>query len=216
MIVKLTNSCRMGCKHCMDCCVPSETTHMTPETYEHVLEFVKKYCDKVIISGGEPTEHPDFFEFIMKMSLKDVVVLSNGLFLEEEDVSHYLALPVKWRISVDKRFYSKKTERVDYPNVEYVETVKEVFSLGRAKINKIGQIYRYSMCYDVRKAVNIANPKLKEILTGLQERSLPSIDFEGNVYAGQSVFCKRVGTVESSEEELVTELRKMRCDECKY
>jgi hypothetical protein len=42
----------------------------------------------------------------------------------------------------------------------------------------------------------------------------PSIDVHGNVLAGESRFCHKIGTVESSEEELLENLLTMECNKC--
>lgn len=64
MLIQITNHCTMNCPHCMQ----NSTTngnHMTEEVFRKTLEFgAWSGCWRYNISGGEPTEHPDFEEFM--------------------------------------------------------------------------------------------------------------------------------------------------------
>lgn len=60
MLIQITNHCTMNCPHCLQ----NSTTngnHMTEEVFRKTLEFgAWSGCWRYNISGGEPTEHPDF------------------------------------------------------------------------------------------------------------------------------------------------------------
>ena len=64
MLIQITNHCTMNCPHCMQ----NSTTngnHMSVEVFRKTLEFgVWSGCWRYNISGGEPTEHPCFEEFM--------------------------------------------------------------------------------------------------------------------------------------------------------
>lgn len=74
MLLKITESCTMGCKHCLSDCVPDESTHMTDEVFDDSLDFILKSFERlighggiIIVSGGEPMEHPKFYELMHRM-----------------------------------------------------------------------------------------------------------------------------------------------------
>lgn len=64
MLIQITNHCTMNCPHCMQ--KSSENgQHMTEEVFRKALEFGEWSGQwRYNISGGEPTEHPEFERFI--------------------------------------------------------------------------------------------------------------------------------------------------------
>lgn len=70
MLIQITNSCTMGCPHCLQDSKVGDY-HMTDETFNNALEF-SNYMWTLIynISGGEPTMHPKFYELISKLNEK--------------------------------------------------------------------------------------------------------------------------------------------------
>ena len=68
MLIQITNHCTLNCPHCLQC--SSENGHhMSEEVFRKALEFGKwSGCWRYNISGGEPTEHPDFERFIDLLS----------------------------------------------------------------------------------------------------------------------------------------------------
>lgn len=67
MLIQITNHCTLNCPHCMEC-ASENGHHMTPQVFDKALEF-GAWCGNLLynISGGEPTEHPMFEEFIDKL-----------------------------------------------------------------------------------------------------------------------------------------------------
>lgn len=63
MLIQITNRCYEGCAHCMQCS-DHKGEHMDFDTFKRVVKFGAFIgCAAFIISGGEPTEHPQFLEF---------------------------------------------------------------------------------------------------------------------------------------------------------
>ncbi len=55
----------MGCSHCMINATLNNQDFMTKETFRQAVAFSKEYdLSFVLISGGEPLEHPEFFDFV--------------------------------------------------------------------------------------------------------------------------------------------------------
>lgn len=62
MLIKITESCTMGCTHCMNDSKP-DGRDMTLDMAQKVVDFLieeykrtKNYINVFVISGGEPTE----------------------------------------------------------------------------------------------------------------------------------------------------------------
>jgi len=68
MLIQITNHCTLECPHCFQ----NSTTngnHMTEKVFRRALEFgAWSGCYMYNISGGEPTEHPDFERFMQILS----------------------------------------------------------------------------------------------------------------------------------------------------
>lgn len=87
MLIQITNRCHMECPHCMMDSTP-DGRHMTDETFKEVLKFIIEAKPMVVnISGGEPTEHPRWAEYVKAVlsipSVVIVTVLTNGAWIED-------------------------------------------------------------------------------------------------------------------------------------
>lgn len=80
MLIQITNKCLMGCRHCLNDSNP-EGEHMTLATWYKCVQHAKDAGSKVVlISGGEPTEHPHW-SLIVEEACKNffsVVIPTNG------------------------------------------------------------------------------------------------------------------------------------------
>lgn len=65
MILAITNKCSSGCTHCLSDCRPVEE-HITIKQFKDNLEWCMNLTSTqpIIISGGEPFEHPDIREIL--------------------------------------------------------------------------------------------------------------------------------------------------------
>ncbi len=65
MLISITESCSMGCTHCMSNAVKRDR-HMDFQTFKDSVEFALKYqpACAIVLSGGECMEHPKFKEFL--------------------------------------------------------------------------------------------------------------------------------------------------------
>jgi len=65
MYFQLTTKCNMTCAHCCFAAT-NRGDDMTRETFLRALEFAEAHGELVTLGGGEPTVHPEFFEFLDK------------------------------------------------------------------------------------------------------------------------------------------------------
>lgn len=81
----ITKSCNKGCPYCF----AHESRTEDPKSMmsiENFRKYIHKYNDPHIkLLGGEPTQHPDFLEFlkVINEEKREAVVISNFLFKEE-------------------------------------------------------------------------------------------------------------------------------------
>lgn len=83
MLLQITNCCRMACPHCLDDATPY-APHMTEDTCRNAVSFANNSGDMMlIVSGGEPTEHPRFFDLCRIVSQSGIYfsICSNGMFM---------------------------------------------------------------------------------------------------------------------------------------
>ena len=101
MIINVIQHCSLCCPHCMQNAGPYRSEMMDMDTFCKAMEFAEKIGSNVVsISGGEPTTHPLFFEFLerlLKSKFKIVNVLSNGTFIRSHKFTEEFASMVKCR-----------------------------------------------------------------------------------------------------------------------
>lgn len=221
MILKITNYCTMGCSHCI---VNSTTEgkHMTKETFNNAIDFIKRVEPLVVlVSGGEPTDHPLFFEYINEIkkiyAKEQISILSNGLFLKDkEKAKRVLSLGCMIQITNDDRYYPIKIPKVNHPLIVYENNIRTLFPLGRAKNkNPIG--VKAPGCFNIRSLVRYSNMNLHVAINKLESMMkfcCPMIGEDGNLYLGESTECKPVGSITSSIEELTNNIKTFRCNDC--
>lgn len=240
MLIKVTNSCALHCMHCMENSLPSDE-HMTEEVFHEALAFTRRIEEPawgigaprlILLSGGEPTEHPDivkFIEIVIKESLIPVLI-TNGMFLADENLSREILRP-RWRqlmvqVTNDPRYYPKKPPRVEDDRITYVESLSQMITLGRFKPSedgRVGEIMKKAPAsFNLRSATRTMRDFSKAICfqrlraaTGFSGHCTPNITHEGDVLVGESRFCWKIGTVKSTNAELTQAVLAMgSCNRC--
>jgi len=221
MLVKISTKCTMGCTHCMEDALPTGE-HMSMETFLKVKAFTERTyrsLKMMMISGGEPTENPLLLDFIELLEGWHVVVLSNGLFFsagETEYVHRLLSMDITLQIYNDPRYYPMKVGPFKHPKIIFGDKINMMSPLGRAVVNKIPSDRQSPLCFNLRSCGRTLKDFSEAVLALRVSGKMctPSVDVHGNVLAGESRFCHKIGTVESSEEELLENLLSMRCNKC--
>jgi MoaA/NifB/PqqE/SkfB family radical SAM enzyme len=62
--VRLTWTCNNRCLFCLDSDVQSGEIRPAAEIRKEILQGIEESCQRLILSGGEPTIHPEFIEFV--------------------------------------------------------------------------------------------------------------------------------------------------------
>ena len=237
MLIKVTNQCAMACSHCMEDSRPRTGQHMEWDVFLAALrcadrmEEMARAIDyrSILLTGGECTEHPRFLDMVDETIRRGLrpVVLTNGLWLRDDPRLRSELLDrrdVLVQLTNDTRVYPRKVEDPRHPNVTFVPELSALLPVGRGaslhredirplrapgSYNFRSLTRAYS---DVRHAVY--HLRLRTVL-GKSGHCTPSITHEGVVVAGESRLCGRIGTVESTIEELTLGVLRMgSCNNC--
>lgn len=214
MLVRITNKCFMECDHCMNES-DSNGDHMTDDIYTACLDFISKYENKIFISGGEPTEHPCFIDYV-KIAQEhgfNVQVGSNGMFFNksEEYINQIMNLNADIWVTHDPKFYKKSINiPVKYSSSKllHIEQVYSIKNFGRAAVNNIATDYSSHWCDDFREKIY----KHSSFKVAMQKRHYscrPSISINGDITMGCTSCCC-IGNIWSDDDELLNNVLQIR------
>lgn len=72
--LNITDHCQLECAHCCHSCSPRNHAFMSDEVFDHALVLYRDICEEMAgeaqlltIGGGEPTQHPRFFEWAQRL-----------------------------------------------------------------------------------------------------------------------------------------------------
>lgn len=223
MLLRITEKCHGKCSHCMINASP-EGEHMSMDTFYKSLEFIERQdplC--LIISGGEPTEHPNVCEMVnaaKRSGRMDVTLVSNGHFLFNQALTEkILELGVKVQITYDKRFYKVPldVDSIKHPLLLVETHIRHIFPQGRAVTNNIKSNSLAPKCFNLRSIARNNVSSLKEAIKLLEvymKFCTPSINIDGGISAGESNACYRIGDITMNDELLYKNLVNMKCNKC--
>lgn len=224
MLIQITNKCFEDCAHCMQCSNP-DGKHMSLQTFKAALRFADFLKSQtLIISGGEPTEHPEFEEicnianrFCLSKNTSPQVfsVCSNGMWFKDSDkqemvyrlsrLKAYAGMQVytnaKWY--KNSAYILKNEKEINAIPKVVVDTtdIQSMQDLGRAKTNVLAQMEidrnSYNMsCLNGHLVFKQLNPnrRLMDIPIG-RMFCKPLVDFNGDVHLSESWLCPSFGNV---------------------
>ena len=243
MLIKITNRCGMGCSHCMEDSTPAGE-HMTRETFTAALALTERLegdawrsgiPKRILISGGEATEHPDVEWFLSTVidGGYDVILITNGMWLDDPVLRAKILRPEWPRLMVqvtnDPRFYPKQPIAVptDDPRVVFVPTLSILIPLGRMKPARAHSgkdglpVRKGPTSFNLRSATR-ATGDVRVALTmqraraaiGMSGNCSPSISSDGTIVAGETSNCFPIGNVHSTADQVTRSLVAMQCNKC--
>lgn len=224
MIINITQHCTLRCPHCMQNAGPERKEFMSKEMFYEALKFAKNICSNVVmISGGEPTSHPDFFEFLEALVKSDFIsmsIISNGTFLRDHAFTEKFAGMVTSRegllvqISSFKGLYANYDE-VHKPNLKALrlfgkkaivcDKQEEMLMkpLGRACSGKwyeeAKRVNGFPSC--ANSALILAQTKvihgigIGALLEQFGRFCLPIVSWDGSIRLGESEQCKVIANI---------------------
>ena len=244
MIINITQHCTLRCAHCMQCAGPERTEYMSRETFSQALQFSQDIKSRVIsMSGGEPTSHPLFFEFLEEaLKLEDciITVLSNGTFLSDVQFVERFSRMVK-----DKNdfFLHISSFQGLYANYDYVHKPQlkalkmfgdkimlsdsssdmKIIPLGRASTGKYYEEASKVKCFPsctnpcliICQTEHIEEIGIGRVLELHFKFCLPMVSWDGSIRLGEGEQCPPVANISKPLPEIYRKMKSFRpCGEC--
>ena len=238
MMLKLTSVCSMGCAHCISDC-KSTGIHMTWDVLVRAVEYIKRNNSLfLVVSGGEPTEHPNFFNMIIYIMdqmnmLSAVTVTTNGDKLHGKFADELLKIENTYnnlfiQVTNVKKYYPKDIDTThsifNHENTALCREIEYMYPQGRAVNNNIPWKSKGSKCINTRiipkqMYLNGTMPTMKDVTDQMAVRYLsctPFIDPEGNIKLGESDLCPTCATIYQSDKEIMRNVLHFQCNRCKF
>lgn len=233
MLLKITERCSMHCSHCMNRS-DENGPHMSFETLQQAVRKLNELPSRVLIlTGGEPTDHPEFLPFAEYLSKnlnhldrRSIILATNGLFfadhIETARQLHHFFPEFHIQVTNDRRFYPKDIDdskpffRLKYVTV--CRTLQTIMPQGRALDNRIPTTRNSSTCINCRSFIHqLSESTIEATITALEQfhkYCAPAIGVDGLIRAGESSLCPAFGSVYESNATLSRNLRHFRCNRC--
>lgn len=218
MLIQITNRCHMQCPHCMQDSTP-DGRHMTEETFAQVLDFCKEAQPMVVsVTGGEPTEHPQWAEITRALlalpSVMVLTVLTNGAWIDDDKKRVTMAQLIrqsKGRVKVQVYSHPKY-----YKNHEWTVAHEARFKSIGCITDFTAPIYMQDLgrarknCQEEVKASDYVPSCINSHLIAMQAWNIhhfftmaaqagkfcrPLIDPDGNIHMSESWLCPTVAHV---------------------
>lgn len=235
MLIRITNKCNMWCKHCFLEGLTKNEDHMTMDTFKEALGFADRAGVLLILfSGGEPTLHPQFLEFIdVAIKFRDgdrfpVVVTTNGTVFDDNPKLGKqllkLAKPdgrVLIQVTNDDRYYPRKLKFdpkiLEGTRSSYTDRIAGLYPCDRVKEMGVEPTAKAPACFNIRSLTRNRglNAAIQTLELQLNRHCVPSINIDGSIHAGEMDWCRRVGHVTDPIHKVETFIQQMRCcDKC--
>ena len=242
MLLHITDKCTMNCPHCLGD-YNENGGHMTEQVFRDSIKFIlnTNTIVHIALTGGEPTEHPDFVKFMdILFNIMDntpctlgmprlVTITTNGFWcLTYPDEARRIAngsktVHIEWQVSADKRYYPT---RLDVDNPLFKEErftlcddcVTHIYPQGRALDNKMDYIAKAPKCFNIRSIVK-SNTSLRDAVTALLMKGYtctPSIGINGEIKLGESRLCPNCSSIYDSISVIEEKIRNFHCHKCEF
>jgi len=227
MLIRISNKCTMACKHCMIDASGPDGEHMSLEVFRQALDFAEACQVKVIlISGGEPFEHPDIAEIlamcaeVQKRTMVPMTLCSNGLFiLDKEKAALARRCGMIIQVTNDQRFYGRNLKLIqhmfDLPQMCFEDHIRSLVPCRRTRENSIPTSRISPMCFNLRSATrSIGLINGIDALESSGKHCTPSVNIDGSIVAGEADTCFKVGDVSMRLQDVEELIKKARCNKC--
>lgn len=232
MMIKITAKCSMGCSHCMN---DAKATggHMDFDTFKQVVDFQNKYGGPFcMITGGEPSEHPEFkmfLEYAAQHMNNFITVATNGLWMTVDPnfVAYCMNkynVQVMFQVSHDPRYYPIPLDLslpvFQLQNVVVIDEIPKIYPQGRALSSGMNWEAKGSKCFNVRAVAHQVDFKdlrhIIGILAAKDKICTPHITIDGSIKLGESDLCPVCSHISKPQNEIVQDMINFRCQQCKH
>ena len=233
MMIKITAKCSMGCSHCMNSAT-ANGKHMDFDTFKKVVEFQNKYGGPFcMLTGGEPSEHPEFQRFleyaVQHMPYTFITVATNGLWMtiHPDFVAYCMVrygLRILFQVSHDPQYYPIPVDLslpvFQMQNVVVIDKIPKIYPQGRALDNNIPWDAKGSKCFNVRAVANQVEFKslghIISILAVKEKICTPHIAIDGSIKLGESDLCPPCSHIDKPHDDIMQDILNFRCQKCQH
>lgn len=235
MIISITESCHMGCSHCMDDAKPC-MKHMTMRTFKNAIYAFNKFGGvECLITGGEPTDNPEWIE-MLEYAIKTVcgstgtgiahiTLATNGMTIAKyRNIQEYLMI----LMDRHKNFNVQVTHVKEYYpididfNTPFFQAVgictkiEAMYPMGRARDNKLPWQAKCSKCFNIRSATRSLQDVRKAtfLLATKNKFCTPQISINGDIKLGESTLCPVCSSIYKTTEEITEDICNFTCHYC--
>lgn len=235
MIISITESCHMGCSHCMDDAKPCDK-HMSMRTFQDAISFFNQFGGiECLLTGGEPTDNPEWLE-MLKYALERVhgstgtgiahiTLATNGMNIaKDKDLQKYLTILMQkydnFNIQVThvKEYYPIDVDfnTPFFDAVGICTKIESMYPMGRARDNKLPWQVKCSKCFNIRSATRSFRDlnKASIMLAMMGKFCTPQISINGEVKLGESTLCPPCSSIYTGTEQLINDICNFHCNGC--
>jgi hypothetical protein len=203
----------------------------------NAVKFMNRLpINSVILGGGEPTEHSQFFDvldFLFAESQAPVITLAtNGLFLNGDNPNEYIDRLLSYgslfvQITADPRFYKhelneRALKRIQKRGGSFVAVERNIQMLtmrGRALQNPMPKmrVREYPFCFNKRSVAQNGYDFYKSVSFFEGEKMkfcTFSVDMAGDVRISESLLCPPIGNISQSIQEITESVKAFQCENC--
>lgn len=238
MIISITESCHMGCSHCMDDAKPCDK-HMSMRTFQDAISFFNQFGGiECLLTGGEPTDNPEWIkmlEYALERAhgstgtgVAHITLATNGMNItNKRDIQNYLLLlmqryPGKLNIQVTHvdQYYPHHIDlSQDFfhcGQVTVCDSIEAIYPMGRAKDNKLSWRAKCSKCFNIRSATRSFRDlnKASIMLAMMGKFCTPQVSINGEVKLGESTLCPPCSSIYTGTEQLINDICNFHCNGC--
>lgn len=238
MIISITESCHMGCSHCMDDARPCDK-HMSMRTFQDAISFFNQFGGiECLITGGEPTDNPEWIKMLeyalehahgsTGTGIAHITLTTNAMNIaNNRDIQTYLLLlmqryPGKLNIQVTHvdQYYP---HHVDLSQsffhcgpVVVCNSIEAIYPMGRARDNKMPWQAKCSKCFNIRSATRSFRDLSKaSIMLAMRGKfCTPQVSINGDVKLGESTLCPPCSSIYTGTEQLINDICNFHCSGC--
>lgn len=221
MLLQVCNRCRMGCRHCLDDATPDGGL-MESRTAQAAVAFAKSSgAPLIIISGGEPSEHPELLDICRLVSDSGVCfsLCTNGMWLGDQTLEYRMERIARLtgycgaQVYTNEKWYRLHVETVNKYNLQsdrwrnlgfLLDTadIRGMLDIGRARDNpqaldeaRKSPYHNSCLAACVTLAQTATPADFFRLMLAQKRFCTPMVDWRGDVHMSESWLCPSCGNV---------------------
>lgn len=217
MLVQITNKCFGGCEHCMQGSNP-KGKHMDFETFKKAVDLaVASKTAFLLISGGEPSDHPEFMKLVEYANERiPFCICTNGYwafdfrrewFKEIGEMANCCGIQVYSNPRYYERHWEVYKNRALFKSIKHcalsTEPIENMQLLGRAKNSEKAIEDAKKSKYHMSCLFSTLMARQADSMEGFMDLMnknfhfcTPMIDTKGNIHMSESCKCQSVASVD--------------------